>query len=69
MTEHTLTINIVRAGTPKANSDKKSPAGHMWFSICDGNGPPTPYGFGPIVNEDSSVWEHMVGPGKVDQNG
>jgi len=55
---YTLTIHIAEDGTPKLDQDRTdknrmlwkgetSSAGHMWYSIRDGDGPAKSYGFAP----------------------
>lgn len=51
MSKYTLTVKIVNAGTIYINESKvgKSDAGHMWYSISDGNSSNS-FGFGRVGN-------------------
>ena len=43
---YTLTINIADPETPESDGST-STAGHMWYSVSDGLGNTTSYGFSP----------------------
>ena len=51
---YTLTVKIAEAGTeyikPNTGETTTSPAGHMWYSLSDENGPTVSFGFAPIVS-------------------
>jgi hypothetical protein len=55
-----ITIKIAPAGTPEADGSK-SIAGHMWFTIDNGSGYESTYGFAP----NSANQGHMSGQGQV----
>ena len=44
---YSVTVKIVASGTNTSNGGN-SKAGHMWYSLSDGNGNKQSYGFGPV---------------------
>src|SRR5690242_5241337 len=60
MTTYTLSVSIVAPGALKSDGSP-SPFGHMWYSISDGNGNSTSYGFDPVVPNTPFGSGHVVG--------
>ena len=61
----TVTINIAGPDTP--TGDGPSKFGHMWYSLNDGKGNSTSYGFSPV--KDGNPFNDPWGPGAVNAHG
>ena len=61
---YTVTINVARVGVRTSNNGRRSPAGHMWYSLGDGTKEDS-YGFGP---QKEGVKALLPGPGKFTSN-